>query len=606
MRYLTLPLTVLWIFFLACSEEKGGDADGGAPDAAAPACKPTTPAALGKDFFKDISDNSGIRTDNFDPNPSQTIPINDHSRLAFADLDGDGNDDIVMHSLYPNPQKGIPFEHLVFLGNGDGTFRHASDASGLRKVQAGFFAFGDVDNDGDLDAFAGLDIQLSGYTSQILLNDGKGKFTPRSGAGVSGATVAGNAVFGDFNGDARLDLYVGRGHTSYAAQDMLYFGNGDGSFVDKSSQLAGNASRASNGTVACDYDNDGDLDVFVSVYGVSIQLGHNLLFENDGKGNFKDVAVERGFAALATGNYWLASTGKGTTAEPGKVPASYVGSNGFGLQCVDVDRDGDLDLYVTAISHPNDSIYSRKWSDPSVLLVNQGAARSFAFKNEFLERKIPFNEGDVDGAAVDFDNDGLMDLSASRERKYESAYTTDEQKGWFGLFQQQPDGSFTSVGLQSGINDMAGTEKYLRMKGAQNHAWSDVDRDGDLDLLVGGRGTSSGRPNFLFQNLAGSKNAWLGVRLQGDGQKVNRDALGGRVILKFADGTLLLREKQSSRGMYNSADTRVLHFGLARFGCGYTVAVRWPDGKQESFSNTQVPHNRITTIRYGQGVVSGK
>lgn len=567
-------------------------------------CTPETPVALGVDFFKDISDGSGIRDENFVADPPQPIPINDHSRLAFVDLDGDGFEDIVAHSLFPNPQKGIPFEHLVFRNKGDGTFENVSDASGLRDVQAGFFVFGDVDNDGDLDCYAGLDIPLTGATSLVLLNDGTGKFTAVANSGVEKASGAANAVFADFDGDGKLDLFVGRGQTSYAATDQLFIGQGDGRFVEQSERLVGNPARPSNGSVACDYDNDGDLDIFVSTYGVSIELGHNVLFENDGHGNFKNVAEARGFASLPTGNYWQASTGKGTTPQPGKDAEHTVGSNGFGLACVDVDGDGNLDIWLTTISHPSEVDESRKWSDPSMLLINQGAAGGYAFVNEYLTRKLPFNEGDVDGGAVDFDNDGRMDLSASRERKYEAAYSDNEQKGWFGLFHQLADGSFESVGLKSGINDLGGAEPYLRIKGAQNHAWADIDRDGDLDLLVGGRGTSTGRPNFLFENLIGSQNAWLAIELEGDGKIVNRDAMGARVTLRWpGEAGVLLRERHSSRGSYSSADGRALHFGLGDRGCGYSVEVRWPDGKTEQFTAAQVPVRRYTKLRYGEGVV---
>ncbi|MFT6822144.1 MAG: hypothetical protein ACJATT_005979, partial [Myxococcota bacterium] len=86
------------------------------------------------DFFTDISESSGIQVGNFAEDPVEGTVTNDHSRLAFADITGDGFDDIVMHSLFPNPDNGVPFEHLVFVNNGDGTFRDHSDASGLRDV----------------------------------------------------------------------------------------------------------------------------------------------------------------------------------------------------------------------------------------------------------------------------------------------------------------------------------------------------------------------------------------------------------------------------------------------------------------------------------------
>ncbi|NOZ01407.1 MAG: CRTAC1 family protein [Deltaproteobacteria bacterium] len=627
-------------------------------EATKPACLPRQPIVPIEDFFTDVSDASGIRTGNLVADPTKKIPINDHSRLAFADINGDGWDDIVMHSLFPNPQAGIPFQHLVFLNNGDGTFTDFSDESGLRDVQAGFFAFGDIDNDGDQDVFAGLDIPLGNQTSTVLLNDGTGRFTTLSGSGVDAPgvpTVAGNSVFADFDGDGVLDLFVGNGHTAYAAQDALYMGVGDGSFIAAFTNLKGNPKQPTNGCVTCDYDNDGDIDIIVSTYGVSTGLGLNILWENDGSGVFTNVAVERGFAGLATGNYWLSSTGNGTTPEPGKGPGTYMGSNGFGLDCGDVNNDGLMDIYLTAISHPVTFDYSRKWSDPSQLLINLGKDGGWAFANEFLDRGLPFNEGDIDGAMIDFDNDGRLDLSVSREKKYEGGYTEVDQKAWFGLMRQLDDGHFQSMGPQSGINvldaepsasltkctsdaecpedgekcllsrcrrpcssdadcpdpneicgyywngDKGANDAFCKplvtMKMAQNHAWSDIDHDGDLDLLVGGRDTGGGRPNFLFRNDIGSKNRWLAVRLAGDGDKVNRDAIGTRVSLVYPDRTLV-REVGSSRGMYDSADTRVLHFGLGGLGCDYEMHVRWPDGTKRTFKPDQYPEDSFIRIAY--------
>ena len=609
-----------------------------------PTCEPREAVAPTRDFFTDISNTSGIRLGNYDEHPPVSVPINDHSRLTFADLDGDGFEDIVMHSLYPNPQAGIPFEHLVFLNNGDTTFRDYSTASGLKDVQAGFFAFGDVDNDGDLDAFAGLDIPLSGQTSAVLLNDGAGVFTPVGSSGVEGLPAyAGNAVFLDYDGDAVLDLYVGLGQTIAAGPDWLFKGGGDGTFQNTSALLASNPQHPSNGTVTCDYDDDGDLDILVSTYSVSTNLGLNILWQNNG-GAFTNVAVEVGFASLPGGNYWLSETGYGLDPEPGREPGTYVGSNGFGIDCGDVDNDGLMDIFLTTISHPGGD-YNRTWSDPSQLLINGGESEGYAFTNVFLDRGLPYNEGDVDGAMIDFDNDGLLDLSLSRENKYEAGYDDDEQKGWFGLMRQRADGNFDSMGLVSGINapdavnsatltscsgdgECSGTERCLAdrcripcttttdcptdqeichtggfcrllgtMKRAQNHAWADIDRDGDLDLLVGGRDMGGGRPNYLFRNDAGSTNRWLALRLVGDGVNINRDAIGARVQIVFADETLT-REVRSSRGMYNSGDGRALLFGLGGRSCDYEVQIRWPDGATVTLPANQVPEERYLTVTY--------
>lgn len=526
------------------------------------------------DFFVDISDASGMRVDNYYADPPAGTAINDHSRLAFADLDGDGLDDMVMHSLFPNPQAGVPFEHLVFLNNGDGTFTDHSTASGLRDVQAAFFAFADVDDDGDQDVYAGLDLSLSGESHGIYLNDGSGVFTRLQNSGVeSASSTATNAVFGDFNGDGDVDLYVGRGGTTYIAKDLLYLGQGDGHFEAASSWLPGAPRQPSNGTTTCDWDEDGDLDVFVSTYSVSTDSGLNHLWRNQGD-HFEEVAGEVGFASLCTGNYATPSTGYGQDLE--ETDGACVGSNGFGIDCGDVNGDGYLDVLVTAISHPSATDYGRKWSDPSHLLLNQGPDAGYALEAAWLDLGLPFNEGDVDGALVDFDLDGRLDISLSRDKKYEGSYDEIDQKAWFGLMHQQEDGRFESLGYVSGINDPPEPDLW-RMKNAQNHVWADIDADGDLDLLVGGRDTGGGRPNFLFENTLGQDNRWLRVRVEGDGDTVHRDAFGTRVILRDTDKRRV-REKRSSRGMYNSEDTRVLHFGLNGFDASCELEVVWPDG----------------------------
>jgi hypothetical protein len=608
---LALPVTVAAVIALLCAAACDGTTAPPAttPKPAAPAPIACTPVALtppGAGFFNDISASSGIQKNNFTPSPTPPIPINDHSRLAFADIDGDGFDDIVAHSLFPNPQAGVPFEHLIFRNQHDKTFADFSDESGLRHVQAAFFTFGDVDNDGDQDCFAGLDVALTGETSSLWLNDGKGHFTRKIGSGLEAAAQSANAVFADVNNDGVLDLYSGNGSSIAGVPDQLFFGGGDGTFTNMSKNLLGNPAQPTNGVVACDYDNDGDQDLFVSTYGVSIKLGWNVLWENDGAGVFTNVAVARGFHAQPTGNYDLATTGNGKDPQPGD-PAAYVGSNGFGIDCQDVDGDGRMDIWLAAISHPVDSDFSRKWSDPSQLLINQGEAGGYGFKNEFQQRGLPFNEGDIDAAAVDFDNDGLIDLAVTRDKKYEPNYLAYDQRAWLGLFHQEPGGQFTSLGKVSGINDP--TAATDRVKAGQNLSWADIDADGDLDLLVGGRDNGGGgRANYLFENTIGDKNGWVRVRLRGDGVTVNRDAIGARVTLSVG-GKPMVREVKSSRGTYSSADGRALLFGLGEAGCVGTqsqvaLEVRWPNGEKLALAQGSFALGQTLELTYPCGTAA--
>jgi hypothetical protein len=631
-RYPLFALVAFSLLPAACGSSQSGSTptDGGTdsnrvdahPDgkvdagheAGAGLCKTAALVVPKADFFDDVSVASGIQDQNFVENPPTPIPSNDHSRLAVADINGDGYDDVVMHSLFLNPigTPPVPFEHLVFINNKDGTFTNFSDESGLRNVQAASFLFGDVDNDGDQDIFAALDTPLGSYANVLLLNDGKGHFTVKANSGVEGEpgnVVSGSASFGDFNNDGKLDLYVANGQTSYLAPDQLFFGNGDGTFKEvTATALPGNPAVPHNGVVVCDYDNDGDLDIFVSTYGVSENLGHKILWENDGKGSFKDVALERGFATQATGNYWLESTGHGTLVEPGVSTSMYDGSNGFGIDCDDINGDGVDDILLATISHPVDTDYSRKWSDPTQVLINQGKAGAYAFKNEFLQRGLPFNEGDIDTGLADFDNDGRLDYAITRDNKYESDYTKPDQLAWLGVFHQETSGQFTSLGLASGVNDPdAGAADAAaplpRMKAGQNLAWIDYDNDGALDLLIGGRDHGGGRPNYLFHNTLGASNTWLAVHLTGDGKHVNRDAIGARVTLRFPNW-VVMRELKSSRGTYTSADTRTLHFGLGDLGCDFTLEVRWPDGKLTTLDAKTLPSNRFLTIDYAKGLTT--
>ncbi len=129
----------------------------------------------------------------------------------------------------------------------------------------------------------------------------------------------------------------------------------------------------------------------------------------------------------------------------------------------------------------------------------------------------------------------------------------------------------------------------------------------DLDLWVGGGpGTVSGH---LFKNLTveqkGPAARWLALRTVGDGKKVNRDGFGTRITVRQGEKTVAMREQKSSRGTYNSTDTRVLHFGLGDLTGAYTVDVQWPDGSRQSFGPDALPLNHYASF-YNDGAPVGE
>ena len=170
-----------------------------------------------------------------------------------------------------------------------------------------------------------------------------------------------------------------------------------------------------------------------------------------------------------------------------------------------------------------------------------------------------------------------------------------------GLFHQLPDGTFESIATTAGINNPNDTAKLPAAKAGQNLAWSDIDHDGDFDLLVGGRDHGGGRANYLFRNEVGSQNGWIALRLRGDGVNVNRDAIGARVTLTSGT-TKIMREVKSSRGTYDSADMRTVLLGTGSL-CDYTIQIRWPDGKLDTFRSKDLTEQAYQTIDYASGLV---
>ena len=376
--------------------------------------------------------------------------------------------------------------------------------------------WGDFDNDGFLDLYCGGNGKLFRNVDGKTFADVTRLLPERP------MDVCRGAAWGDFNGDGYLDLYVG-GYEIWEVQaeypDVILASEAGKSFKEVWRQPA--PVLRARGVTAADFDEDGDLDIYVSNY----RLQPNLLWLNDGTGVFQDVAA----AAGAAGDGELGAWGH------------TIGS-AFG----DLDNDGRLDLFVGNFSHAPD------YQDRPKFLKNLGPDGKFVFQDKTAGAGLAWQESFASPALGDFDNDGYLDLF------FNTVYPGDRSV----LYRNNGDWTFTDVTDAAGV---ATANTYQA-------AWADFDNDGDLDLISGGR---------LFANPGGT-NHWIKVRLIGRGS-VNRAAIGAQVRITIGDMTLT-RHVSPATGEGNQDDL-TLHFGLGAHGGDVRLDVRWPGGDVQSLQS---------------------
>jgi len=405
---------------------------------------------------------------------------------------------------------------------------------GLPSSMQGEGLWGDFDNDGYLDLY-------SFYTHKLFRNI-KGKTfvdvsekLPPSPIGYSRG-----AAWGDFNGDGYLDLYVSGYEASFGGEiypDVIFRNEAGKSFTEvwrtKKEML-----QSARGVTACDFDEDGDLDIYVSNY----RLFPNLLWRNDGKGIFEEVAELYGVA------------GDGDLGAWGHTIGSAWG---------DFDNDGHFDLFVGNFSHP------AEYQDRPKFLKNLGEEGGFRFKDLSSTAGLRWQESYASPALGDFDNDGFLDLFLT------TIYTGDTSV----LYRNNGDWTFTDVTKGSNIGDVS--VFYRATPQTYKAAWADYDNDGYLDLVSGGS---------LFRNTGGG-NYWLKVRLEGVG-RFNRSAIGAQVRIRSGE-RILVRQVEAGTGEGNQNDL-TLHFGLGNQKGPMEMEIRWTDGTKQKMTVRKV--NRLITV----------
>lgn len=519
------------------------------------------------------------------------------SRVAFADLDGDGRPDAVLEAF------------KVFLNRGGRLERQAADAAFLpkpdgRRAQA--VQFGDVDNDGKLDlVFCFMTDKLNpkftddGRRNEVWRGDGKGGFTGVKGCGIEGpGELSITACFLDYDRDGRLDVYVGNWYEQPAQglecfPSRLYRGRGDGTFeeVTERAGILGvreigkpESRRPVFGAAHTDWNNDGLQDLLVCVYGRQ----WNVLWRNNGDGTFTDAGAATTFDGDADRSGKYSEEVKRAHKERGinrrDEPVWRANGNTFDAAVADFDNDGDMDCFLGEIAHA----WAGASSDRSMLLINEGAGGGFAFRRDPDRIRRPplvdrLNQGDLHAGWLDVDNDGRLDLLIA------SSDYPDPQI--LKLYHQGSDGSFEEW-----------TDKLgFRWINASQVSLGDFDRDGATDILVGtnnmrltaeqvkSRPLSAG----LFRNAMAGRtgNGFFNLRLKGQ-------AVGARVTLT-AGGVRQTREVYGGLGHAGHRDDTDCRFGLGKARTIEKVEVRWPDAQTTVQTFEAIEINRFYTLEKG-------
>ena len=528
-------------------------------------------------YFTDITEQSGLQF-SVDRAASGTyfMPDDMAAGCALFDYDNDGHLDVYIVNGFRgadgriDPVRGA---NRLYRQQANGRFVDVTQSSGLGDGSYGMgVPVGDMDNDGDLDVF------LANYgPDRLYRNNGDGTFDDVTDvSGIDNSAWAASAGFFDYDRDGLLDLFVTNyvgfdiqirasdevGRPEYpgpehfpGVADVLYHNDGNGRFTDVSAAVGiAAAAGAGLGVVFTDLNGDQRPDIYVAN-----DRQANFAWTQTGDGLFEDQALEMGLALNGFG-------------EP---------EAGMGVAIGDYDGDLDSDLFATHFVQETHTLYRN--------------LRPAFYEDATLQSGLgpPSRDRTGFGAAfLDFDHDGDLDLIAVNGRvlrtlphprarldPHWNPYAEPNQ-----VFENQGDGRFTE------ISDRCGTLGSIAQVG-RGLAVGDIDRDGDLDLLV----TNANGTVELFRNDVPKRGHWLIVRAIAP--RLHRDAVGATLTLR-AGRRQLYREVKHTYSYLSSSDAAV-HFGIGAATRVDEIRVRWPDGSLESFGPFDV--DRYIEIAEGAG-----
>ena len=525
-------------------------------------------------IFLDVTESTGIEFEHTDGRSGDRL-FNEFlgSGGGFFDYDGDGDLDIYLinGAIQKGNVNGKAPQNVLYRNDGDGRFTDVTQAAGVGSTSYGVGAtVGDYDNDGDLDLYV-----TNFGEDQLYQNQGDGTFKDvTKSAGVGNLEWGTSCVFVDIDGEGHLDIYVAnyakyhpkddkpcdeRGvhvycgpHAYPAVHDTFFLSDGDGTFTDVSKQFRPTdlAPMHGLGVTFGDYDDDGDLDIYVAN-----DQDPNFLFQNDGKGQFLEVALISGVCYN----------------DMGKEEA------GMGTDFGDYNNDGKLDITVSNYQTETNTLYHNFDSSFFMdLTIPSGIAE---VTHGYLGWGIKF---------FDYDNDGYQDIFVANGHLMDNISVLEKHVSYPQknlLFRNLGDGTFDNV-----VSDSDGLSLKKVSRGA---AIGDYDNDGDLDILV----TNCNQSPDLLQNVVGNRNNWIQVQL--DGLKSNRSGFGAKI--KVVTGEHVQYREVNSGGSYLSFHDVRAHFGIGKAEQIDVLEVRWPSGQVDKKTGLDV--NQRYLVVEGREVV---
>lgn len=402
---------------------------------------------------------------------------------AFADIDGDGYEDLLVTGYTNNNQR----LSKLYKNNGSGVFSEVPGTP-FDPVSFSTVTFIDIDNDSD------QDVLIIGYTSsnqrisKLYLNDGTGTFSLVAGTPFEGVSF-GAIAFADINNDGNQDILITGENTAEQPIAKLYTNNGSGSFTEVTGLPF---EGVYNSAVAfSDIDNDGDPDVIITGKKNYTQ-DISKLYRNNGNGSFTVIASPA-FDGMSLGSVAFADIDNdsdpdllliGHSPYTSTLIAKLYTNNGTGgytelnhqvltgvkngaITFIDVDNDGDQDLLATGLNALN--------KGSSKLYTNNG-------DGTFIDTSAPFIDLSYSAIAfADVDNDGDEDVLVTGTSNFNEGITALYLNDGAGVFERVSNTPFIQVKRGS-------------------IGFSDIDNDGDMDLFVTGQNDSGQTLARMYSN----------------------------------------------------------------------------------------------------------